>query len=136
MGSFTKLNLLFVVILSGFFMSFEKKDVGKSVATTSCSFLFSRHSPSAGLPPATNSQIQGEKLFPDQYDLRQEVKKGLDSHFKYKKKLKRVRQAVTGVKLPVKYIEWLTFNILSKSSYNKPHFLSHLHHFLFRLTPF
>ena len=55
---------------------------------------------------------------------------------KYRKKFKRVYTSSVRLKPPVKDLDPLTVNIFTKESYSKPFFLSHLHHFLFRLTPF
>lgn len=55
---------------------------------------------------------------------------------KYKKKIKRAYTFSTRLKHPVKEIDIVAINIFTKESYSKPFFLSHLHHFLFRLTPF
>lgn len=59
-----------------------------------------------------------------------------NKQFQYRKKYKRWLPGFTGFKPPVKYIQVTPFNIYLKANYSKPHFLSHLHHFLFRLTPF
>jgi len=55
---------------------------------------------------------------------------------KYKKKYKITTPVFAGLKQPVKDVDPLFLYICSKETYSKPHFLSHLHHFLFRLTPF
>ena len=55
---------------------------------------------------------------------------------KYKKRFKRFYSFSTKLERPVKDIDLLPVNIFTKETYSKPHFLSHLHQFLFRLTPF
>jgi hypothetical protein len=59
-----------------------------------------------------------------------------DKVIKYRKKYKRTRNVLSAIKPPVKELPRLLFNIFPEDSYATPHFLSHLHHFLFRLTPF
>jgi hypothetical protein len=54
---------------------------------------------------------------------------------KYKKKFKRTSHVFPGIRPPVKEVTPGVFNI-SAPIYSKPYFLSHLQHFLFRLTPF
>ena len=56
--------------------------------------------------------------------------------FKGKKKYKRILNNFSEVKSPVRDNPPVSFNIFWKDLYSKPHFLSHIHHFLFRLTPF
>jgi hypothetical protein len=58
------------------------------------------------------------------------------SLIKYRKKYKRLSSATAVIRLPVKNIETIAFNINGKTSYVRPFFLSLLHSFLFRLTPF
>jgi hypothetical protein len=55
---------------------------------------------------------------------------------KYRKKYKRVSPISPGLRQPVRNIECLAFDITGKTTYLKPFFLSLLHSFLFRLTPF
>lgn len=55
---------------------------------------------------------------------------------KYKKKYKRINSSPTRLERPVRDVENAPVNIFTKDLYSKPHFLSHLHRFLFRLTPF
>lgn len=58
-----------------------------------------------------------------------------NSYFKYKKKHKRVQQFSNKIKTPVKIVTVFT-PASEEETYTKPYFLSHLHHYLFRLTPF
>jgi hypothetical protein len=58
------------------------------------------------------------------------------SFTKWRKKYKRLSSASAGIRLPVKHIETIAFDINAKDFYIKPFFLSRLHSFLFRLTPF
>lgn len=53
-----------------------------------------------------------------------------------KKKFKRTFTYSTRLKQPVKDIAIAWTDIFTDETYNKPYFLSHQHHFLFRLTPF
>lgn len=55
---------------------------------------------------------------------------------KYCKKYKRWSSISAGIRPPVKNIESQVFCWSGNSTYIKPFFLSHLHSFLFRLTPF
>jgi len=55
---------------------------------------------------------------------------------KIKKKYKRVHPASTTLRPPVRDIDIIPQNIYIKETYSKPHFISPLHRFLFRLTPF
>ncbi|WP_207494483.1 hypothetical protein [Aridibaculum aurantiacum] len=55
---------------------------------------------------------------------------------KFKKKIKRASSAFSGFRQPVRDVESIYVLTRSTINYTKPHFLSHLHHFLFRLTPF
>jgi hypothetical protein len=55
---------------------------------------------------------------------------------RYKKNYKRTITSTPRIEPPVKEIDSVTAYIYAKETYSKPHFLSHLHHFLFRLTPF
>jgi hypothetical protein len=59
-----------------------------------------------------------------------------DKLIKYRKKYKRTSNVCSGIRPPAKDLSPLIFNLFTKESYTTPHFLSHLHHFLFRLTPF
>lgn len=54
----------------------------------------------------------------------------------YKKKFKRWRPAFSGFKVPAKAVASVAYSDSLKNNYIKPDFLSHLHNFLFRLTPF
>ncbi len=60
----------------------------------------------------------------------------LKHFFKFRKKSKKLPSYSTRIKAPTREIDPITLCINSKETYSKPHFLSHLHHFLFRLTPF
>lgn len=55
---------------------------------------------------------------------------------RYKKYYKRTITSTPRLEPPVKEIDTVTAYIYAKETYSKPHFLSHLHRFLFRLTPF
>ncbi len=55
---------------------------------------------------------------------------------KYWKKYRRWSSVSLGIRQPVRNIEACIFDSNGDSTYIKPFFLSHLHSFLFRLTPF
>ena len=56
--------------------------------------------------------------------------------FKLKKKHKRMLPASSTLRQPAREMDIIPQNIYLKETYSKPHFLSQLHRFLFRLTPF
>lgn len=58
-----------------------------------------------------------------------------NSYSKYKKKHKRIQHFSHKIKTPVKILTPFT-PVQVKETYSQPYFLLHLHHFLFRLTPF
>lgn len=137
MGNYTRINLLFVTILSVFFMSFTIKDVERPATSVDYhSSSFSIYSSFTTPGSCVDFQISNNSYFQDYSDLRHEYRKGFNSQFKYKKKLKRLQQSVTGLRLPVKYIEWSANDPSARCTYTKPHFLTPLHRYLFRLTPF
>ena len=55
---------------------------------------------------------------------------------RYCKKYKRASSVSMGIRPHVKKIEAVLFDTRGKWTYAQPFFLSHLHSFLFRLTPF
>ena len=55
--------------------------------------------------------------------------------FKCKKKYKRIQSSTCKLKAPVR-VATAFIPPTEKRSYTRPYFLLHLHHFLFRLTPF
>jgi len=55
---------------------------------------------------------------------------------KYKKKYRRWSSVSLGIRQPVRNLEARIFDSGGNTVYIKPFFLSHLHSFLFRLTPF
>ena len=56
--------------------------------------------------------------------------------YKIKKKYKRVVPGSSMLRQPVRDVDILPVNIYIKETYSKPFFVSPLHRFLFRLTPF
>jgi hypothetical protein len=55
---------------------------------------------------------------------------------KQKKKYKRILPGSSTLRQPVRDIDIIPQNIYIKETYSKPFFISPLHRFLFRLTPF
>lgn len=55
---------------------------------------------------------------------------------KQKKKYKRILPGSSTLRQPVRNIDIIPQNIYIKETYSKPFFVSPLHRFLFRLTPF
>lgn len=58
------------------------------------------------------------------------------SAVKYSKKFKRISSTSPGIRQPVRELEAIEFNTNGRYNYVQPIFLSHLHSFLFRFTPF
>ncbi|RYZ47794.1 MAG: hypothetical protein EOO14_23045 [Chitinophagaceae bacterium] len=56
--------------------------------------------------------------------------------YKIKKKYKRVVPGSSMLRQPVREVDIIPLNIYIKETYSKPFFVSPLHRFLFRLTPF
>lgn len=56
-------------------------------------------------------------------------------YVKCKKKYKRIQPSTCKIKAPVR-VATVFLPPFEKGFYTRPHFLLHLHHFLFRLTPF
>ncbi len=130
-GSNLKKLYLFLPLITVFLMSFEHKSIKTERPVESC-FSSSDVCSIFSFPPAMDTSFREIGGDPDAETVVSNVKKG---HVKYKKKFKRP-QVSTGVRPPAKDLERVDFDPSSKISYSKPYFLSHLHHFLFRLTPF
>ena len=73
---------------------------------------------------------------PDKVQL-DKVRSGSRNKFiKYRKKFKRISSGSSAFKTPVRFVNPISFGTHYKPTYTDPHFLSHLHLFLFRLSPF
>jgi hypothetical protein len=137
MGNYTKINLLFLSILV-LLMSFTAKDeetespnnASTYINAGSLNYYTFSVVPSIGLKSLIN--IPASQIFEDA------TKSELKTTFvKQRKKCKRlVNSLCSGIQPPVKEIDPAEFNIFWKDSYSKPYFLSHIHSFVFRLTPF
>lgn len=134
MGSYTKLNLLLITIVSMFLMSFDSG----SIKTTAPSDTFDYSVNDLSSFPLASSSATYLNLITN---LSVENAATVNPHFndkfdKLKKKYRRSIHSYAGIKHPVRQIEQRLQYISSNETYSKPHFLSHLQHFLFRLTPF
>ncbi len=136
MGS-TKLNLLFLSMIVSL-MSFASNGLNADEPSRAYKYvqLATLDCPLFHLPSITDlRELANINLF-------QLVEKSPETAFKSKlskqtKKCKRiVNNIFLGLNPPVKEIDPFVFNIFWKDSYSKPHFLSHIHSFIFRLTPF
>ena len=136
MGS-TKLNLLFLSMIVSL-MSFASNGLNADEPSRAYKYvqLATLYCPLFHFPSITDlRELANINLF-------QLVEKSPETAFKSKlskqtKKCKRiVNNIFLGLNPPVKEIDPFVFNIFWKDSYSKPHFLSHIHSFIFRLTPF
>jgi hypothetical protein len=135
MGNFTKPGLLFFAILSMFLMSFNSESI--KTATPSDAFdysvntvsLSSLASSSATDFNAITNIISTETAASFNHGCKGKLEK-------LKKKYRRAIHTFSGIKQPVRQVELQLPSIYSKEIYTEPYFLSHLHRFLFRLTPF
>lgn len=136
MGSYTKLNLLLITIVAMCTVSFASESI-KTSSPVAAHHLFSiaSYSYTASPPVVINYGITSDATF-DKIDIHQNFLKLKINYISCKKKFKRATQVLQGLKLPVKNLEDVAFNIYINPVYSRPHFLSHLHYFLFRLTPF
>ncbi len=130
-GSNLKRLYLLLPLITVFLMSFEHKSIKKEMSVDTCfpSVYLSSVFP---FPLVIETGLREIDEEVDSQTAVSGVKKG---HIKYKKKFKRPQVSI-GIRPPAKDIERVDFNSTSKPTYSKPYFLSHLHHFLFRLTPF
>lgn len=137
MGNSTKSGLLFffmVVFLSSFSLKNKEMQIKPPAPNSLSASTISFHSISNGsLIYGVATFSAEETVFSKKTPLNQHVKNKL---IKYRKKFKRTSNIYSGIRPPSKELPPGTFNLFSKVTYTRPHFLSHLHHFLFRLTPF
>ena len=137
MGSSTKFNLLLITIVSLFLMSFSSESIKTATLPGEPYFLPNNlSSPYYTSSVANHFNTFVNPLFSEQIA---SVKSRIDlqsKSVKYKTKCKRAVPSSAGLKQPVKVIDPSWLYLRSKETYSKPHFLSHLHRFLFRLTPF
>lgn len=135
MGKFTRLSLLLVLVITCL-SSLKGRAAGPSafhVAPYSFSYFISHSSPFLCFEHRKNTILHG-KLHTHASSPEEETSR-VDRH-RTKKKIKRWSQPFPELKPPVKHVELIPFNVFSKIHYSKPHFLSQLHAFLFRFTPF
>jgi hypothetical protein len=138
MISYTRFHLLLINILALMSLSVKGSDIKTSSLSAACNTFsavlhFSRETLS---PPrgerdnfATRNNIECNEIASKQI--------GQNYHLTgYRKKFKRTSNAFSGIKPPIKDLSPVAFNLSSNATYNRPYFLSHLHHFLFLLTPF
>lgn len=136
MSNSTRINLLFLFLVV-FLLSFtaRKNETPLPVAAYISHFSnFILPNTFASPPVKDFAKIQ----LLTQFDL-DGVQKNVhykSKQVKYRKKFKRTSNVISGLRPPIKEAPAVIFNLFAKAGYSKPHFLSHLHHFLFRLTPF
>ena len=138
MSRHTKFTLLFLSIFIVLGMSFTTKYIlpdHPSCAHSNISYNSNTLLSSLSAPVSEFGSFVKAKYDVNPY-IFSHGKHWRDKQFKFKKKFKRSLPAFSGINVPSRIIEPVPFNIFLKTSYSKPHFLSHLHHFLFRLTPF
>jgi hypothetical protein len=138
MISYTKFNLLLITILALMSLSVKASDIKTSSLSAACNIFSSVHhfSPETLSTPRAAHENFGAK---NNIEINEIAPKqiGQNHHLTgYRKKFKRTSNVFSGIKPPVKDLPPLAFNVPANTIYNKPHFLSHLHRFLFRLTPF
>lgn len=135
MGIFTKLHLLLITIVVATQISFGK-EINTSIPPVFNLSLNNQTSAYSNI--LTNVVDDNPILNPSTLEKIVYAKKSV--HFKqtltkYKKKYRNTT-VFPGLKIPIKYLDEVSIFINSIITYSKPHFLTHLHHFLFRLTPF
>jgi hypothetical protein len=138
MGNFTRPFLLLSTIMAIMMMSFKAESINKYSPTAACKpFSFANSSfPDTLAHVISTDAISAKTLLDNETAFDQEKSRFKNKQLKFRKKFKRLPQGLTGFRPPVKNVESARFNLFSISTYNKPYFLSHLHYFLFRLTPF
>jgi hypothetical protein len=135
MTNFTRLILLFILIVlsqSSFadgFLANTPSPLPKSSFTNVDLNSFTT-SPAINFRDFHNT-LDVEKLLSAKQDAQYKSKLK-----KYKKKFKRTLTFFPAIKPPVRDVDPVSIYINSKETYSKPHFLSLLQYFLFRLTPF
>lgn len=137
MGNSTKSNLLFlflVVLLCSFtFKDTETRNPSSAPNSLSNSLTpFHTRSGSSVIQEETFNSAENTLLTPESRGTLH-VK---DKLIKYRKKYKRTSNVYSGIRPPSRVVSPVVFSLFSKETYTTPHFLSHLHHFLFRLKPF
>ena len=113
-----------------FYKRIENKSIS-SVSFAHPSFItatFVNHCKAAVAKSIHSHTLQADSNRNDEQDFH-------NSYSIYRKKYKRVQQFSNKIKIPVKVVTTIV-PAGEKITYTKPYFLSHLHYFLFRLTPF
>jgi len=138
MISYTRFNLLLITILALMSLSVRGADIKTSSLSAACNIFSSVHhfSPETISTPAANHENFGVR---NNIEFNEIATKQIRQNYHltgYRKKFKRTSNVFSGIKPPIKDLSPVAFNVSSKITYNRPHFLSLLHRFLFRLTPF
>ncbi|MDB5250515.1 MAG: hypothetical protein JWQ40_4909 [Segetibacter sp.] len=128
-----RLYFMLLPFITVFLMSFEANGIKTGTPDTFCISSSSHVSSVFSFPTEIETAFRELK---NNTDIETDVSDVKKRQVKYKKKFKRSPQVSTGIRPPAKDLESADFDSSSKTPYSKPHFLSHLHHFLFRLTPF
>ena len=138
MISYTRFNLLLITILALMSLSVKGADIKTSSLSAARNIVSTVHhfSPESVSTPlseyenfAARNNIEFDEVAPKQI--------AQNYHLTgYRKKFKRTSNVFSGIKPPIKDLSPVAFNVSSNITYNRPYFLSHLHRFLFRLTPF
>ena len=136
MKKFTKFCLLFLSLTVLSLVSSATSDIAVS-ASTNFSSAITGGSPFSFFTTTINefTLLRNPLSIEDTYGSNTNVH-GRVKLLHYKKKYKRIVSSYPDLKTPVKYLDIVPRSKNAKPTYSKPHFLSQLHHFLFRLTPF
>jgi hypothetical protein len=126
-----KKHILSLIILMAFSLVFFQS---KNIEASACRHSYENVS-SSGLT-AGNYHLVADKSFIQSPESVPQMIRHNTRQLNYRKKLKRWIQLFSGIRPPVKDAEQSCFYLSLKHGYNTPYFLSHLHAFLFRLTPF
>ena len=134
MGNYTRTNL-WLLSLVMFLMSFTTKEISTDPSLAAAKTSLTLDAYSFELPTVVNLKEISNKAFTQFFEhTHPTIIKS--KPVKYKKYKRATTNSFSGINAPVKEIPALSFNIFWKDSYSKPHFLSHIHSFVFRLTPF
>ena len=130
-SSCRKYHLLFLPLVVAFLMSFKSTGIQEGLPFTS-----TRQIPAEVTTGPASSEFKNHGTI-DLAIPGDVIQNTLHKSFiKYRKKYKRISSASAGVRPPVRQIEANYLDLNGITTYVKPFFLSHLHSFLFRLTPF
>ena len=134
MGKFTKFVLLLITIVVISQVSFGGGIIADIDKLTASSAIY--HT----LPNTTTSTVLGSHKSvnsPTDFESISDQKE-IRSSRELSRHTKKYRQTSVypSLKIPVKYLDEVSVFINSITTYSRPYFLTHLHRFLFRLTPF